>query len=130
MSTREGGICIVSCLLNRDGGLERSGVLTGGYVECQSASEIGTWCGSAGGNVVDHARGDCDRKALACDEGRDAGGDSRSRGGSMGDGARYMGEVGLLDGRESLAYAVLTGTGRDLLFSLLIDDDEDRGDWL
>lgn len=133
MSTRGGGIWIVSCLLSRDVGREGSLVRTGGYVQCQSASVIGTWRGEGGLIVVDHANGDAGRVALprddGRDDGRDPGGDSRSRDdGNFGEGARWSGELGRVDGRELLAYAVSTGTGLDFLFSLLTDEDEERGD--
>lgn len=124
MSTRGGGICIVSCLPNREGGLDLSLALGGGYVECQSASVMGTWRGEGGLRVLDHASGEAGRAALPRDEGRDAGGDSRSRVGVW-----CSGELGLLEGRELWLYAVSTGAGLDFLFSLLIDDDDERGDW-
>lgn len=97
-------------------------------MECQSASVMGAWRGEGGLIVVDHASGEAGRVVLPREVGRDAGGDSRSRDGIFGEGARCNGEAGRLEGRELLAYTVSTGVGFDLLFSLLTEDDEERGD--
>lgn len=78
--------------------------------------------------VVEKASGEAGRAALPLDDGRDPGGDSRNREESFGEGARCSGELGRLDGRELLVYAVSTGVGLDLLFSLFTDDDDERGD--
>ena len=64
---------------------------------------MGSWRGEGGLIVVDHASGDAGRVALPRDDGRDPGGESRSRDGDFGEGARWSGELGRLDGRELLA---------------------------
>ena len=56
-----------------------------------------------GGRIVDeNDRGDAG-VALPRDDGREPGGDSRSRVGSLGEGTRCTGEPGLDSGRELLA---------------------------
>lgn len=55
------GTGIVSCLPYRDGGLDLSLAMAGGYVECQSASVTGTRPGEGGWNVVENDSGEAGR---------------------------------------------------------------------
>ena len=118
---------MVSCLPTRDGGLDLS-CLRGGYVERQSASAMGPRPGEGGRTVVEKVRGEAGR-GLPLDDGRDDGGESRSRPGSFGDGTRCRGELGRDGVRELLKNSVSTGIGLDLRLLLFNEDDEDCGDW-
>jgi hypothetical protein len=62
------------------------------------------------------------------DDGLEMGGESRSRDGSFGEGARCTGELGRDVVRELLWRPVSTGGGLGFLFPLLKDDVDDRGD--
>jgi hypothetical protein len=70
-------------------------------VECQSASLIGMRLGDGGWRVVENPNGEAGL-VLPLEEGREEGGDSRSRDGSFGDGARCSGEAGREGPRELL----------------------------
>jgi hypothetical protein len=91
----------VSCLPILGGGLDPSREATGGYVEYQSASVMVVRPGEGGRMVEENGSGDAGR-VLSLDEGREVGGDSRSRGGSLGDEARCRGELGREGVRELL----------------------------
>ena len=89
----------MSYLLILEGGLDLSRVDTGGYVACQSASLIGARPGDGGCRVVEKDRGE-GGLLFPLDIGREVGGDSRSRGGSFGDGVRCKGDEGREGARE------------------------------
>ena len=74
---------MVSYLSYREGCLDLSLVGAGGYVECQSASDMGTRPrpGEEGWNVVEKDRGEAGR-APPREDGRESGGESRRRVGS------------------------------------------------
>lgn len=91
---------MVSYLVIRDGGLDLSRV-TGGYVDCLSTSNCGSRFGDGGRTVDAKARGDAGL-VFPLDVGLEPGGDSRSRGGNFGDGARCEGELGREGAREVL----------------------------
>lgn len=129
MSIRGAGTGIVSCLPYLDGGRDLSSrEVSGGYVECQSASVTGTRPGDGGLTVVEKDKGEVGR-VLPREDGRELGGDSRSRVGSFGDGTLCCGEPGLDGGRELLEYLVSTGTGLDLLVPPFNEEEEECGDW-
>jgi hypothetical protein len=98
-SIRGHGSGIVSYLPIRERGLDLSRAVTGGYVACQSASGIGTRLGDGGRIVVEKVSGEAGL-VTPLDDGREAGGDSRSRDGTFGEGTRGKGEFGREDVRE------------------------------
>ena len=93
------GTGMVSCLPTLEGGLDRSRAVTGGYVACQSASATGKRLGEGGRTVVEKDKDEAGLM-LPLDDGREAGGESRSRDGSFGEGARCRGEIGREGVRE------------------------------
>lgn len=96
-------------------------------MDCLSTSNCVSRLGDGGRTVDANARGEAGL-VLPLDVGLELGGDSRSRGGSFGDGARCSGEMGREGARELLMYVVSTGAGRGFLLPLLSEDDEERGD--
>jgi len=92
---------MVSCLPTLEGGLDLSRAVTGGYVECQSASVTELRLGEGGRTVEEKANGEAGL-VLPLDPGRELSGDSRSRVGSFGEGARCRGELGRDGVREVL----------------------------
>jgi hypothetical protein len=74
-------------------------------VACQSASVNGTRPGDGGRTVAEKDNGEAGLMLLledGLDDGREVEGDSRSRDGSLGDGALCTGELGREDVRELL----------------------------
>lgn len=83
--------------------------------------------GEGGLIVVEKDNGEAGR-GLPRDEGLELGGDSRNRVGSLGDGTRGKGELGLEGVRELFAMVVSTGTGLEFLFAPWSEEEEDLGD--
>lgn len=77
--------------------------------------------------MLEKDRGEAGR-GLPRDEGREPGGDSRIRVGSLGEDVRGKGEVGLDEVRGALAESMSTGAGLAFLLLPWMEEEDDLGD--
>lgn len=86
-----------------------------------------SWRGDGGRTLVEKDSGEAGL-VFPREEGRDVGGDSRNRVGSLGEGARGSGELGLEYVRGLLVMSVSTGAGLAFRLPPCMDEEEDLGD--